>query len=68
MSDKISDEVFDTLPKKPNFLLVVLLSGAAILVIFAVALLFLTDTGKKLFPRRHQTSYMVPANSTSKSS
>ena len=65
MSDKISDKVFDTLPKKPNFLLIVILSGFAIVLILAAAYLLLTDDGKRLLNGAHPapvpTSYVVPA-------
>ena len=65
MSEKNSDEIFDTLPKKPNFLLVVILSGIAILIIFLGAYLLLSDTGKKLLPRlspnSHPTSQVIGA-------
>ena len=65
MSDKIDDELFEKRPNKPNFLLVVILSGVTILILFAVAYLLLSDTGKRLLPRlhpdAHPTSYVVPA-------
>lgn len=64
MSDKISDEVFDKLPKRPNFLLVILLAGATILILMVAAFLVLSDTGKRLLPGlhpdRHATSYARP--------
>lgn len=57
-----SDQVFDTLPRKPNFLLVVVLAGAALLILFLSAFLLLSDTGKKLLPnihrKQHPTSYL----------
>ena len=64
MSDKISDEVFDTLPKKPNFLLIVIISGFAIVLILAAAYLLLTDDGKRLLHGTHpaptRSSYAAP--------
>ena len=66
MSDKISDEVFDTLPKKPNFLLIVVLSGVAMVLILAAAYLLLSKDGKRLLHGAHPalppTSYVVPAD------
>jgi hypothetical protein len=63
MKEPISDEVFNTLPKKPNFLLVVVLAGATMLILFVAAFLLLSDTGKKLLPGLHPdphpTSYLV---------
>jgi hypothetical protein len=46
-------------PNKPNFLLVVLLSGAALIVIFLLAYLFVNFDGKHLTFRHH------PAHPTS---
>lgn len=56
MKQTLSDEVFDTLPKKPNFLLVVGLAGAAILVFFLAAYLLLSHEGKKLIPGLRHSS------------
>ena len=57
MSDKIDNEIYDTLPKKPNFLLIVILSGVTILVLFVAAYLLLSDTGKKLLPGLHPDAH-----------
>ncbi len=53
MDQKLSDKVFETAPKKPNFLLILILSGVTLMVLFAAALLLLTDSGKKLLPKLH---------------
>jgi len=67
MSDKISDEVFQIAPKKPNFLLILILSGATLIVLFLAAYVLFSDEGKKLIPglhpNQHPTSYAVPAPS-----
>jgi hypothetical protein len=64
MSDKINDEVFQIAPKKPNFLLILILSGITLIVMFLAAYLLLSDEGKKLLPGLHPdphpTSYAVP--------
>jgi len=55
-------EIEQIAPKKPNFLLVVLLAGAAILVFFALALSFLEIDKGHLSLRHHSahpTSQLV---------
>ena len=63
MEKKLSEEIYQTAPRKPNFLLIVVLSGIMIVVMFAAALLLLTDTGKKLLPKLHHnpepTSFLM---------
>jgi hypothetical protein len=65
MSDKINTEIFEVSPKKPNFLLILILAGATLLILFVAAYLLLSDTGKKLLPGlhpdAHPTSYLLPA-------
>lgn len=67
MSDKITDEVFQIAPKKPNFLLILILSGVTLIVLFLAAYLLLSDEGKKLLPGlhpdAHPTSYLLPSSS-----
>jgi hypothetical protein len=50
--DKLTDnDIYQKAPKSPNFLLIVILFGATILICFGLAYLFLTDAGKKLWHR-----------------
>jgi hypothetical protein len=70
MNKKLSDEIFETAPRKPNFLLILILSGVTLIVLFAAALLLLTDSGKKLLPKLHPdhepTSFLLqPAQNRS---
>ncbi len=69
MSDKITDEVFQTAPKKPNFLLILILSGVTLIVLFVAAYVLFSAEGKKLLPGlhpdAHPTSYAIPASSES---
>jgi len=56
-------EIEQTLPKKPNFLLVLGLFCATILVVFALALIFLEVDGGHISLRHHTshpTSQLVP--------
>jgi hypothetical protein len=50
--------------KKPNFLLIVIMSVVVLLVIFLGAYLLLSDKGRKLLPGLHHdpqpTSYVLP--------
>jgi hypothetical protein len=50
--------------KNPNFLVVVIISAVALLVIFLGAYLLLSDKGRKLLPGLHHdphpTSYVLP--------
>lgn len=68
VNDKISSGIFEVRPRKPNFLLIVILSGVTILLLFLGAYLVLSDSGKKLppglHPDAHPTSYPpTPASS-----
>jgi hypothetical protein len=56
-------EIEQISPKQPNFLLIVLLSCATILVIFVIALFFVHFDGKHLTFRGHHphpTSQLLP--------
>jgi hypothetical protein len=68
MSDKITDELFEIAPKKPNFTLIMVLTGATLLVLFLAAYVLLTADGRRLLPKTHQdphpTSFVVPASSS----
>ena len=48
-----SMEIEQLNPKRPNFLLIVILFAATILVLFVLALLFLSFDGKHLVFRHH---------------
>jgi len=65
MSDKVNTEIFEVSPKKPNFLLILVLAGVTLIVLFIGAYLLLSDTGKRLLPGlhpdAHPTSYLRPA-------
>jgi len=65
MSDKVNTEIFEVSPKKPNFLLILILAGATLIVLFIGAYLLLSDTGRKLMPGLHPdphpTSHLVPS-------
>ncbi len=67
MSDKITDEVFQIAPKKPNFLLILILSGATLIILFLAAYVLFSDAGKRLIPGihpdPHPTSYVLPTSS-----
>jgi hypothetical protein len=50
-------------PKGPNFRLIVILAGVAMIVIFIAAVLILKGGGKKLLPKvpdQHPTSQVLP--------
>jgi len=55
-------------PRGPNFLLIVILSGVAVIVIFIAAYIVLSGTGKKLIPGRHHphptSSITLPVSNT----
>jgi hypothetical protein len=64
MSDKVNTEVFEVSPKKPNFMLILVLSGVTLIVFFLGAYLLLSEEGKKLLglhPGPHATSFVQPA-------
>ena len=46
----MADSIYEKAPKGPNFLLIVILSGIAILVILGVALLLVKKDGGKMAP------------------
>lgn len=49
-----NDHLADThTPRGPNFLLIVILSGVAVILIFIAAYIVLIGTGKKIIPGRH---------------
>jgi hypothetical protein len=63
MTQPTSTANYRKYPKGPNFLLVVILSGVAIIVIFLCAWLLLRSEGKKLVPKvpdKHPTSQLTP--------
>jgi len=70
MSDKVNTEIFEVSPKKPNFLLILVLAGVTLIVLFVGAYLLLSDSGKKLLPGlhpdAHPTSYLLPAETGSR--
>lgn len=64
MPEPTSTSDYRKYPKGPNFLLVVILSGVALLLIFIGAYLLLSGKGAKFLPRSHRrdaepTSYLV---------
>jgi hypothetical protein len=67
MSDKITDEIFQIAPKKPNFKLIVVLSVATLMVLILAAYVLLSVDAGKLIHGTHQeshpTSYKIPAPS-----
>ena len=46
----MADSIYEKAPKGPNFLLIVILSGIAILVILALALFLVKHEGPKMSP------------------
>ncbi|WP_263384013.1 hypothetical protein [Granulicella arctica] len=63
MTEPTSTADYRKYPKGPNFLLIVILFAATILVFCVGAFFFLSDTGRKLLPRLHQshpTSFVAP--------
>ena len=46
----MSDSIYEKAPKGPNFLLIVILFGVAILVVMVLALLVFKKEGKKMVP------------------
>jgi hypothetical protein len=66
MSDKVNTELFEVSPRKPNFMLILVLTGVALIVFFLGAYLLLSDTGKRvlpgLHPDPHPTSGLIPGS------
>jgi hypothetical protein len=49
-----SDSIYEKAPNKPNFFLILVLSGVAIICLFIGAYVFLRVEGTKLMPHPHK--------------
>ncbi len=63
MTQPTSTANYRKYPKGPNFLLVVILAGVAMIAVCLIAVLVLRSEGKKLVPKvpdKHPTSQIIP--------